>query len=283
MKNTISDLASAPASPFYYIGEDFSSFSPTDLVGDSAASRRECWEAAQEVFSPALVPFADRAGEEFSSARLDRAEKRYFGVPVTAGTWPKRQRFWRFISLQGRGITPRDLRGLYVPAPSPLRFPAPPAGSPVAAAWREVVAAADERRWQNAYALRAWAENEAWRGCSTRLVPSIEGGEAFRHLATLVQEYVDEQWKQGRRKLPPPSSPPPPDFFPIPARPPEYLSWRDEGGPYDPRCLAADWGSKAAEDAQSWAREAQSAPELLEWLESAAQRHYDEARAIAAS
>jgi len=81
---------------------------------DPQKERAACWRAARELtgHAPAavLVGFADRAAQEYSSALLDRAERRFFGEVITAGTWPKRQRFWRFISLQARGIVPRDLR-----------------------------------------------------------------------------------------------------------------------------------------------------------------------------
>ena len=76
--------------------------------------RAVCWQAACEFVgdnpAPALVGFADRMEECFSSALLDKAERRFFGHVLTTGTWPKRQRFWRFISLKSRGIIPRDLR-----------------------------------------------------------------------------------------------------------------------------------------------------------------------------
>lgn len=81
---------------------------------DPQKERVACWQAAAELAgpkpAPALVNFADRAAEEYSSALLDRAERRFFGQIMTAGTWPKRQRFWRFVSMQARGVTPRDLR-----------------------------------------------------------------------------------------------------------------------------------------------------------------------------
>lgn len=81
---------------------------------DPQTERLACWRAARELAGPspaaALVGFADRAEEEFSSALLDKAERRFFGHVLTTGTWPKRQRFWRFVSMQARGITPRDLR-----------------------------------------------------------------------------------------------------------------------------------------------------------------------------
>ena len=81
---------------------------------DQQKERAACWRAACELAGdcpPAiLVGFADRAAEEYSSALLDKAERRFFGEILTSGTWPKRQRFWRFISLQARGIVPRDLR-----------------------------------------------------------------------------------------------------------------------------------------------------------------------------
>lgn len=87
---------------------DFSSFY------DPQKERVACWQAARELAGPrppaALVGFADRAEENSSSALLDRAERKFFGEVLTAGTWPKRQRFWRFVSMQARGITPRDLR-----------------------------------------------------------------------------------------------------------------------------------------------------------------------------
>lgn len=93
-----------------YSGPAFSFSSSYDPQKERAA----CWRSARELAGnhppAALVGFADRAKEEFSSALLDRAERKFFGQVVTAGTWPKRQRFWKFVSLQARGITPRDLR-----------------------------------------------------------------------------------------------------------------------------------------------------------------------------
>lgn len=81
---------------------------------DPQEERAACWQAARKLAGPrpasALVGFADRAAEKFSSALLDRAERQFFGEVLTSGTWPKRQRFWKFVSLQARGITPRDLR-----------------------------------------------------------------------------------------------------------------------------------------------------------------------------
>lgn len=81
---------------------------------DPQKERIACWRSVREFMgstpAPVLVGFADRAEEEFSSALLDRAERQFFGQIITAGTWPKRQRFWRFVSMQARGITPRDLR-----------------------------------------------------------------------------------------------------------------------------------------------------------------------------
>lgn len=81
---------------------------------DQQEERAACWRAARELAGnrppAALVGFADRAAEEFSSALLDRAERCFFGEVITAGTWPKRQRFWHFVSLQARGVIPRDLR-----------------------------------------------------------------------------------------------------------------------------------------------------------------------------
>lgn len=85
-----------------------------DFNYDQQEERAACWRSAREFMGDcppaALVGFADRAAQEYSSALLDKAERRFFGEVLTAGTWPKRQRFWKFISLQARGITPRDLR-----------------------------------------------------------------------------------------------------------------------------------------------------------------------------
>ena len=84
---------------------------------DAEAARAEAWADAQAAvagYAPATRKFlfacADRAQEQSSSAGMDRLESRLLGEPVTAGTFPKRQRFWRFVILISRGITPRDLR-----------------------------------------------------------------------------------------------------------------------------------------------------------------------------
>lgn len=51
-----------------------------------------------------------RRGEQFySSALLDKAEKKFFGQIMTCGTHPKRLRFWRFVLLRFAGKTPRDI------------------------------------------------------------------------------------------------------------------------------------------------------------------------------
>ena len=83
---------------------------------DAHEARAEAWadaKAAVAGYAPAARKFlfacAEQAQEEFSSAGMDRLEARLLGVPVTAGTFPKRQRFWRFVALVSRGITPRDL------------------------------------------------------------------------------------------------------------------------------------------------------------------------------
>ena len=81
---------------------------------DPQEERAACWKSAREFMGDcppaALVGFADRAENEYYSALLDKAERKFFGEVITAGTWPKRQRFWKFVSLQARGIVPRDLR-----------------------------------------------------------------------------------------------------------------------------------------------------------------------------
>ena len=85
---------------------------------DADGARAEAWADAQAAvagYAPAARKFlfacAEQAQEQFSSAGMDRLEGRLLGEPVTAGTFPKRQRFWRFVALISRGITPRDLRG----------------------------------------------------------------------------------------------------------------------------------------------------------------------------
>lgn len=85
---------------------------------DAQASRAEAWADAQAAVAEYAAPTAqrflfacaERAQGEKSSAGIDRLEALLLGVPVTAGTFPKRQRFWRFVALIARGITPRDLR-----------------------------------------------------------------------------------------------------------------------------------------------------------------------------
>lgn len=84
---------------------------------DAEAARAEAWadaHAAVAGYAPAARKFlfacADQAQEQFSSVGMDRLERRMLGAPVTAGTFPKRQRFWRFVAFISRGITPRDLR-----------------------------------------------------------------------------------------------------------------------------------------------------------------------------
>lgn len=84
---------------------------------DAQAARAEAWADAQAAFreyAPAahgvLIRCAELAQAEYSARGLDRLETRLLGETVTAGTVPKRLRFWRFVDLIARGHTPRDLR-----------------------------------------------------------------------------------------------------------------------------------------------------------------------------
>lgn len=84
---------------------------------DEGGRRAEAWADAQAAVAghaPAARKFlfacAERAQEEHSSAGMDRLETILLGEPVTAGTVPERQRFWRFVDLISRGDTPRDLK-----------------------------------------------------------------------------------------------------------------------------------------------------------------------------
>lgn len=85
---------------------------------DAQASRKEAWEAAcvasQASSSAQWRKFFLRCAEEAehtnSSSALDELERKLLGTPMTGGTYPKRRRFWRFVTMAARGITPRDLR-----------------------------------------------------------------------------------------------------------------------------------------------------------------------------
>ena len=84
---------------------------------DAAAARAEAWADAQAAvagYAQAARKFlfacAERSQDEHTQAGLDRLESLLLGAPVTAGTFPKRQRFWHFVSMISRGVTPRDLR-----------------------------------------------------------------------------------------------------------------------------------------------------------------------------
>lgn len=84
---------------------------------DSQAHRRAAWADAQDALKSApselyrefVVKMGRRAGEAHSSRALDKLETNMLGEVVTAGTYPKRQRFWRFVDMAARGIVPRDL------------------------------------------------------------------------------------------------------------------------------------------------------------------------------
>lgn len=87
------------------------------FLWDACASRKQAWEAAHAASQASSVvwrKFFLRCAEEAyganSSRALDALETKLLGTPVTGGTFPKRQRFWRFVTMAARGITPRDLR-----------------------------------------------------------------------------------------------------------------------------------------------------------------------------
>ena len=87
------------------------------LLWDAQSSRKQAWEAAHAASQASSVvwrKFFLRCAEEAyganSSRALDELETKLLGAPVTGGTYPKRQRFWRFVVLIARGIIPRDLR-----------------------------------------------------------------------------------------------------------------------------------------------------------------------------
>lgn len=111
-----------------YFGAPASNYGCVDTHGrplwDAQQHRWLAWEAAREAlrgaraeYRRALLLAAERADEVGSHRALDAIERRLLGEVVTGGTFPKRARFWRFVRLQARGITPRDLRE----QPAPIR------------------------------------------------------------------------------------------------------------------------------------------------------------------
>lgn len=93
----------------------------TDVCYDNLDAWREAdWKIARDwiallrqgsqYYMGIVATFAEKAEEHYSSALLDKAERKWFGELLTGGTHPKRQRFWRFVKLQMQGKCPRDLR-----------------------------------------------------------------------------------------------------------------------------------------------------------------------------
>lgn len=215
MTTTTPTTPTTPATPFYYFGEACSSHDPRDLGGEAWESRLRCWKAAQDAFHPALAAFADRAAEESSSARLDRAEREFFGSPVTGGTWPKRQRFWRFISLISRGITPRDLKGSQIPSPPSSFFPAPPRPDDYYD-WRDEGGEYDPRILEWYYEDKAGAKGrELCATCDSALEVAVAladqardyydsgygiAGAAYEYAAQEVWDYISRKSRPRRRK-----------------------------------------------------------------------------------
>lgn len=68
--------------------------------------------SVNSVYQNALLRVAEQAATAQSSKKLDALEAHWLGSPLTSGSHPKRQRFYRFLALQARGIVPHDLRNL---------------------------------------------------------------------------------------------------------------------------------------------------------------------------
>jgi hypothetical protein len=71
---------------------------------DADAERRQAWADAHAAVAGAhplqlkyFRRMAEVAAELKSSADMDEAELRFVGEVCTAGTFPKRQRFWRLV------------------------------------------------------------------------------------------------------------------------------------------------------------------------------------------
>lgn len=100
---------------------------PTQYFSDNAEDVRKRWEERLEAWKDAvdsvraysadsrvwLFEMALEAPEHTSSWLLDKAEEMLLGTKVTDGTWPKRQRFWKFVGYVAAGHTPRDLAMAY--------------------------------------------------------------------------------------------------------------------------------------------------------------------------
>lgn len=95
----------------YYTGPVF------NQIDSNINDRKECYQAASKFISELssisiqfIYSMYDRMDYVYSNNQLNNLEESLFGDVITNGTFPKRNRFWKFCLYNLKGIIPKDIK-----------------------------------------------------------------------------------------------------------------------------------------------------------------------------